>query len=209
MQINKYEFNWARPLNPLVLSKVTAISIHHMAHLTAGLDEIHKWHLENGWKGFAYNYWIDYEGTVWEGRGLHSGAALYDPLNDEVISIGFKGDFDILEKMPNQQFNSGVELIKYLKSIIPTINLVAGHNYWQQNTSCPGKFFPLDEMIEQGNILIKDMDDVSQWAKDAVKNVIKSGIMIGDDKGYFNPKDYCTRQELAVIVSRLMNLYIK
>ncbi|NLG89537.1 MAG: S-layer homology domain-containing protein, partial [Clostridiaceae bacterium] len=53
---------------------------------------------------------------------------------------------------------------------------------------------------------IKDFDKVANWAKDAVKKVVDKGIMIGDDQGFFNPLQPCTRQELAVIVSRLLEL---
>ena len=33
-------------------------------------------------------------------------------------------------------------------------------------------------------------------------------IMIGNDEGYFKPRDYITRQEVAVVVDRLMNLVL-
>ena len=208
MKIQKKEFEWARPLKPLNLSKVTGIALHHMAHPTAGMDEIHQWHLAKGWKGFAYNYWIDYEGTVWEGRGLHSGAGLYDPLNDSVISIGFKGDYDKTQTMPKAQFLAGCELIRYLRIKIPSISLVAGHKHWQA-TSCPGKYFPLEEMIETSNrmLSIRDFDQVADWAKESVLNVYVAGIMIGDDTGKFNPTAPITRQEVAVIIDRLLTSF--
>lgn len=205
MIIQQKEFQWARPLKPLTLKKVTGIALHHMAHPTAGMDEIHQWHLARGWKGFAYNYWIDYEGTVWEGRGLHSGAGLYDPLNDSVISIGFKGDYDKTQTMPKAQFMAGCELIRYLRTLIPAINIVAGHKHWQA-TSCPGKYFPLEEMIKVSDVMlkIKDFDQIADWAKESVLNVYDAGIMIGDDTGKFNPTAPITRQEIAVALDRLI-----
>jgi hypothetical protein len=208
MKIQKKEFEWARPLKPLNLSKVTGIALHHMAHPTAGMDEIHQWHLAKGWKGFAYNYWIDYEGTVWEGRGLHSGAGLYDPLNDSVISIGFKGDYDKTQTMPKAQFLAGCELIRYLRIKIPSISLVTGHKHWQA-TSCPGQYFPLQEMLRMSETMmkIKDYDDVASWAKESVLNVYEKGIMLGDDQGNFNSQDPITRQEVAVIIDRLLTSF--
>ena len=205
MIIHKKEFQWARPLIPLNLSKVTGIALHHMAHPTAGMDEIHQWHLAKGWKGFAYNYWIDYEGNVYECRGLNSGGGLLDPLNDVIISIGFQGDYDKTQTMSKAQFLAGCELIRHLRMQIPTINFVAGHKYWQA-TSCPGKYFPLEEMIRMADTMtkIKDFDNVADWAKESVLNVYDAGIMIGDDQGNFNPKAPITRQEVAVIVDRLI-----
>lgn len=148
IKIIKKEFAWASPLKPLILSKVTAIALHHMEHLSAGMDEIHRWHLGNGWKGFAYNYWIDFNGNIYECRGLNKGGGLYEPHNEYTISIGFQGHYDITKEMPKAQYNSGVELIKYLKQTIPTINLIAGHKHWQPEKSCPGKYFPLEKMIQ-------------------------------------------------------------
>ena len=206
MTIQKKEFDWARPLKPLDLSKVAAIALHHMEHLTAGMDTIHGWHIGNGWKGFAYNFWIDFDGNVFECRGLNAGAGLFDPLNDTVISIGFQGDYDQTETMPDAQFKAGYELIRYLRILIPSINFVDGHRYWQDK-SCPGKYFPLGEMKDMADKIqaIKDYDDVANWAKEAVLNVVDSGIMIGDERGWFNPKANITRQEIAVVIDRLLH----
>lgn len=205
MIIRKKEFKWARPLKPLVLSQVTGVALHHMEHPTAGMDEIHKWHLARGWKGFAYNYWVDFHGIVWECRGLNAGGGLFDPLNDTVISVGFQGDYEKSKEMPAAQFEAGIEIIRHIRELVPTIELVAGHKHWQA-TSCPGKYFPLEEMIRMADKKqkIKDMDDVAPWAKDAVQSVVEAGIMIGDDKGRFNPTSPITRQEVAVVVDRLL-----
>ncbi len=176
-----------------------------MAHVSAGMDEIHQWHLARGWKGFAYNYWIDYDGNVYECRGLNSGGGLLDPLNDVIISIGFQGDYDKTQTMPRKQFIAGCELIRYLRIKIPSISLVAGHKHWQA-TSCPGKYFPLEEMIETSNrmLSIRDFDQVADWAKESVLNVYEKGIMLGDDQGNFNSQDPITRQEVAVALDRLI-----
>ena len=210
MKIQKKEFEWARPLKPLDLSKVTGIALHHMAHPTAGMDEIHQWHLARGWKGFAYNYWIDFDGTIYECRGLNKGGGLYDPLNKTILSIGFQGDYDKSKIMPKAQYQAGVELIRYLKRLIPTIQTVNGHKHWQDNTSCPGKYYPLSEIITDSNRVIdnnmpvKDFDQVASWAKESVKKVVRAGIMLGDDQGNFNPKANITRQEIAVALDRLI-----
>jgi len=208
VEIIKEEFDWARPLEPLDLSKVTGIAFHHMAHPTAGMQTIHKWHRDRGWAGFAYNYWIDFYGSIFEGRGLNKGAGLYDPLNRTVLSIGFQGDYDNSEIIPEAQLIAGVKLVVYLKQLIPAIKTVNGHNYWQNDTSCPGRYFPLERIIETSAKIerIKDFDNIAGWAEDSAIKVIEKGIMIGDDQGFFNPAMPCTRQELAVVVSRLLEL---
>jgi hypothetical protein len=207
--IQKKEFKWASPLEPLDLKKITGIALHHMEHPTAGMDEIHRWHLDNGWKGFAYNYWIDFDGNVFECRGLNKAAGVTD-YNSVLLSIGFQGDYNKSKMMSQAQFISGCELIRYLRQLIQTITVVDGHKRWIA-TDCPGKYFPLEEMIRLANTMakIKDYDDIAPWAREAVLRVADAGIMIGDDKGSFNPKALITRQEVAVIVDRLMQKIIK
>lgn len=205
MILKHKEFQWARPLKPLDPKKITGIAIHHMEHPTASMDEIHKWHLNRGWKGFAYNWWVDFSGFVWECRGMNAGGGLFDPLNDTVISIGFQGDYEKSKEMPAAQFWAGCEIIRHLRLKVPTITTVAGHKHWQA-TSCPGKYFPMKEIIKMADTMvkIKDYDDVAPWAKDAVLSVLDTGIMIGDDQGWFNPKAPITRQEVAIVVNRLL-----
>ncbi|MFV0520225.1 MAG: S-layer homology domain-containing protein [Lachnospirales bacterium] len=47
-----------------------------------------------------------------------------------------------------------------------------------------------------------DNDSVSDWALPYVNYFNKNGLVIGDDKGNFNPKDYVTRQEVVIIIDR-------
>lgn len=54
--------------------------------------------------------------------------------------------------------------------------------------------------------VFNDFDKVSPWAKDAVKKVKEAGIMVGDGEGNFNPQKPITREELAVVVSRILKL---
>ncbi len=50
--------------------------------------------------------------------------------------------------------------------------------------------------------IFKDTDNISQWAKEAVECMRKTGIMEGDENGYFNPKSIATRAETATILTR-------
>jgi len=153
MEIIKSNLKFREPLTPLNLNKVDSIALHHMAHPTAGINEIHQWHLArydtvNGkkqyWKGFGYGYWIDFDGNIYEGRGLNYNAAVNNQ-NGHIVSIGFQGDYDKAKTMPDKQYNAGIWLINYLKAKLPTVKVIDGHNHWNP-TSCPGKYFPLAEM---------------------------------------------------------------
>lgn len=45
----------------------------------------------------------------------------------------------------------------------------------------------------------------SSWYAQAIKNVTKLGIIVGDGKGHFRPNDTITRAELAAMVNRMEN----
>lgn len=139
--------DWGRkinePLQALNLNKVDSIALHHMAHPTADILEVQRWHLNQGWRAIGYNFWIDFEGNVYEGRGLNLGAGVANQ-NGHIISIGFQGDYDKSQSMPDAQFNAGIDLIAYLKGKISTIKKLGGHRDFMA-TDCPGRYFPMSE----------------------------------------------------------------
>ena len=49
----------------------------------------------------------------------------------------------------------------------------------------------------------KDAAKISNFAADAVELMRKTGIITGDDNGYFNPKDNATRAQAATVFARL------
>lgn len=133
-------------LYPLKLSNIDAIALHHMDHPTAGFYEIEKWHLEKGWAMFAYNFFVDFEGNVWVGRGWNQAAGV-GGNNGHIISVGFQGDYETNPTtMPKAQFDAGVELIKWIEGKVPSVEEVGGHGDYVA-TLCPGQYFPLDEMV--------------------------------------------------------------
>lgn len=146
MQIVKANLQFRERLQPLNLAKVDGIALHHMAHPTWTLEDVHRAHLARGWAGCGYNYWIAKNGTIYEARGLHVGAGIAGH-NSHLIHIGFQGDYERVDKeMPDAQFNAGVWLIQYLRQRVPTVRVVNGHRHWAA-TACPGRYFPLAEML--------------------------------------------------------------
>ena len=133
------------PLQNLNLSKVDSIAVHHMAHPTADIKTVEDWHINQGWRALGYNFWVGFDGTIYEGRGFKLGAGV-ENQNGHIISIGFQGDYHSKEtKMPDAQFNAGIDIIKYVMEKVPTIKKIGGHSEFMA-TACPGKYFPLAEM---------------------------------------------------------------
>ena len=187
MKINKIPNQIiSEPLQPLNLKKVDSIALHHMA-TDADVKTIEKMHVQKGWRAIGYNFWVEFDGTVYEGRGFNLGAGV-ENQNGHIISIGFQGDYDTKKReMPNAQFNSGIDVIRYVKSKIPTIKKVGGHKDFMA-TACPGKYFPLAEMKkgERRETKVKYYDTVNncpEWAKTSVKKAVEKGLVHGDEKG--------------------------
>ncbi len=51
-----------------------------------------------------------------------------------------------------------------------------------------------------------DWENVSDWAKPAVKKVKELGIMVGDANGNFNPKETLTREQYALTIYNVLKL---
>lgn len=152
-----------QPLQKLNLSKVDSIALHHMAHPTADIKTVEKWHINQGWRAIGYNFWVALDGTIYEGRGFNLGAGVTNQ-NGHIISIGFQGDYHFSDiKMPDAQFNAGIDIIKYVIEKIPTIKNISGHSNFM-TTDCPGQYFPLEEMKtlkKRGIIMQKELTEVN------------------------------------------------
>lgn len=128
-------------------SKTTAIVLHHRAG-TGDVKSIHTLHLNNGWAGIGYNFYVRLDGTIYKGRGweyigAHAGAS--SGYNSKSIGICFEGNFSELTSMPTIQYNAGVALIKEALNKYSTITEIKGHGEVYA-TSCPGTNFPLAKM---------------------------------------------------------------
>ena len=54
-----------------------------------------------------------------------------------------------------------------------------------------------------------DEENISGWAKEAVKKAAALGLLKGKDGGRFAPKDVLTRAEMAQILDNLSNMLEK
>ena len=138
------------------LRRAEKIVLHHMAHKTAGIHDVHNWHLKRTyitssgktayWSGIGYNYWIAFDGTIYEGRGLNIGAHTLN-WNDKTIGIGFQGHFEE-QQMPDVQLQAGAALCKKLLAEYSlTEKDIVGHRELAA-TLCPGKNFRMKELKE-------------------------------------------------------------
>ena len=120
------------------------IIIHHAeaSHCTA--QDIHQWHLNNGWSGAGYHFLVRKDGTVYRLRPEGKIGAHASGSNSDSIGICFEGSY-MTETMAQAQINAGKELVAYLKQKYK-ISKVQAHRE-VCSTNCPGKNFPFTEIV--------------------------------------------------------------
>ena len=226
MKIKKADLQWNGKLSTLYLAKVKYIMIHHTAHPTWDIYDTHNYHQKtNGWAGLGYNFFINPDGTVFEGRGFNVGAGATG-YNYNSLHICFAGNFENT-KPTETQIKNGKELIKYLINLLPQKVEILGHGD-VGDTLCPGKYFPLDEFKN----IRKEMEEetmlnelIEEYGEENVKRALKKLIESVNDDGKesewateefeeakklkitdgTNPEMFATRQEVAIMVKRAVS----
>jgi len=117
------------------------IVIHHIGGTNRDVtaEEIHGWHLSNGWSGIGYHYVIRKDGTVERGRPKeYTGSHAYG-FNSQSIGVNVVGEFEGFEPEP-VQIESLVKLLADLcefYSLEPNSETIIGHRDLM-STECPG-----------------------------------------------------------------------
>jgi len=161
--INK---NYAWCGNLTKRKKTSFIVLHHAAASSCSADSIHKIHLQNGWSGIGYHFYIRKDGSIYSGRPIDTVGAHVSGYNSVCIGICFEGNFE-KEKMSEIQLNAGRDLIKYLKSLYPKA-FIKKHKDLNA-TACPGKYFPFDKIVNE-------ISEITETAN-IVKELNSRGIM--------------------------------
>ena len=119
------------------------IILHHADAKSCSAEDIHRWHLNNGWSGAGYHFLVKKDGKVYRLRpedkvGAHAYGSNYNSLG-----VCFEGNF-MEEDMPAEQIKAGQELVAYLKNKYNITTVQAHRDVCA--TSCPGNKFPFDEI---------------------------------------------------------------
>lgn len=147
--------------------KITEIILHCSA-TPEGRDikakDIDYWHKNQGWKGIGYNFVIDLDGTIEEGRNLDEIPAHCTGHNKNSIGICYVGGCDksmnAKDTRTKEQKESMYKLVKKLMNRYGlTLKQVHCHNEFCKTKACPS--FPIDRFRrefeewenKQGNII--------------------------------------------------------
>ncbi len=156
MKIIENNFKWNGTLSKRSSNKY--IVLHHRAG-SGDAESIHKQHVNQGWVGIGYHFYVRRDGGIYRGRPIDVIGAHAVGYNDVSVSVCFEGNFEKDKEMSSAQIKSGQEIVSYLKGLYPNASVV-GHKDLGQ-TACPGKYFPFDEVTALAVPLLKNADEIT------------------------------------------------
>lgn len=192
------EANLPRKGNFTRRSKTDEVILHHAEASSATVWDINQWHLDNGWVGIGYHYYIRKDGSIYRGRPEWAVGAHATGHNDRSIGICCEGAY-MTETMPAAQLASLKALLRDIMERYGTMPIRRHRDV--NSTSCPGDKFPWaeaqDYMKEDDQMLsyeqfkaymdrwMKEQEgkSPSAWAEAAWKAAQDAGITDGTAPG--------------------------
>lgn len=142
INIAKPAYTWHGTLVPRC--ETTAVILHHAAmHGTP--EEVHRLHVDNGWAGIGYHFYVRQNGIIYEGRPIETVGAHCKGHNARSIGVCFEGNFEREPEMCKAQLQAGQQLMQYIESKYPGISKYRHKDLYP--TACPGAHFPFNEII--------------------------------------------------------------
>lgn len=122
------------------------IIIHHTEEIGWNIYDTNDYHISLGWEGIGYNYFIEEDGTVFEGRGMKIGAHTRG-MNKISIGICLSGNFDIEFPRQEQLISLKKLCTFFMKKYNISIERVIGHREVENSKkSCPGTNFDMEQI---------------------------------------------------------------
>ncbi|KAJ49346.1 putative N-acetylmuramoyl-L-alanine amidase [Clostridium tetanomorphum DSM 665] len=120
-----------------------SIVLHHAEASNCTIEDIHDWHLNNGWSGCGYHYFVIKNASIYKGRPDNAIGAHVTGFNKNSLGICAEGSY-MAEIMPEMQKKAIIELCKYLCDKYK-ISKIYGHRE-VGSSNCPGEKYPLEEI---------------------------------------------------------------
>lgn len=121
------------------------IILHHFAGSGFTVDQLHQMHLNQGWSGIGYHFYIRQDGSIHRGRPENTIGAHAKGANADSIGICHEGNYEVEETMPEAQKQASIWLLEQLHTKYGNISVV-GHRDVMA-TACPGRNFPFEEIV--------------------------------------------------------------
>lgn len=197
-------------------NKTDEIILHHAEASHASVEEVNRWHLERGWTGIGYHFYIRKDGRIYRGRPEWAVGAHAQGHNSRAIGICVEGSY-MTETMPQAQFDALVGLVREEMAKYPGAKVLRHRDV--NSTDCPGVNYPWKALLaalspekkEETTLTYghfkaflqryekeNEGKNASAWAADAWKALTDAGITDGSA-----PQAALTREQLAVMLQRL------
>ncbi len=202
---------------------IREVILHHTWRPTAAqyqgratVEGIYTYHTrELGWRDIGYHYLVSPIGEVWLGRPLGEVGAHVAGHNVGTVGVSMILNGDAELPSPAQVKATRAVLLALLTrfGVDPAVNFGPGRGFHRDYSAktCPGTLVTKATVLgwftaspEAPDAAAPDGPDVAPWAAEAVERVKAAGIMTGRTAGRFDGYEPVTRQELAVVVDRLL-----
>ncbi|MGL4760472.1 MAG: peptidoglycan recognition protein family protein [Sarcina sp.] len=151
LNVTKTDFEWVDKLEKG--NKPSKIVLHHSAIEDMTIEEVHEKHIENGWAGIGYHYFVGKDGKIYKGREENIIGAHVKDNNINTLGICIEGNFE--KYNPTEEQNESIlKLLHYLYSKYEIQDL-EGHRDLGQ-TLCPGENLKVTEIKNNLNLLIEE-----------------------------------------------------
>lgn len=200
MKIIEVDYNWRGGLANR--TETEYIALHHAEATRCSAQDIHSWHLANGWSGIGYHFFVRKDGSVYRGRPIWAVGAHVLGMNGCSVGICAEGDYHSRDKsMPEVQKRAIMELIEYIKKNHYPNAKVVGHCEIG-DSNCPGQYYPLKEIkAGKGAAAVAGFKDTKgHYAEKHINELKDMGVVNGDENGNFRPNDTVTRADAAIMV---------
>lgn len=147
-------------------NKPSCIILHHAAAKKCTIHDIHQWHLNIGWLGCGYHFFISKDGMIYRGRPQETNGSHTIGANAKSIGVCIEGNYNEEAHVPDAQMKALVQLAKH-------IALPVRHHKEFSSTDCPGKNFPWDSFVRmvESNDEKKSVDQILSEIIDSIQEL--------------------------------------
>ncbi len=195
------EPQWAWKNNLATRPYTKYVVLHHAAAVACGPYEVDSWHKANGWSGIGYHFFVRKDGTVFRGRPIWATGAHAEGKNSESIGICAEGNYETEYMMPEAQKDAIKEVLRIVKLAYPQIGIKAHRQVG--TTGCPGKYYPMAEMMTYFNDIIKnESEEINVTQYEELKREIDK---LKIKTGYYNYIDGNMNEAYKPTVKKLVD----